>query len=715
MNIIRIIILSMSFDYLTLAELQDLCESLEIFPCRGRGITRTVLIKKLMEIKEEPENREMSEEEKLIKQHDPEFYLIILPYINDMPDFRPQYTINKMKNIVNESGELVPEKQKNWAVLAHELDALGHSPEDEEFVSAINNENIDEIRKYTINKENLEKFSFSYPSLLWLLSRIKPIGVMRPLLIGTGLYLENIFPFPKAIPRIADILDDVRDWKTAEYIKKKVFDTMGSYSLREIIQILRNLIVRMDKYRGVGATYIISLLEPKYIPWIIEQAIEYNKLLILNIALSYPHLSCHLKKENYEWYVNKLPTLPSTIIDALISEVRFPEIYHEEITIILLDITPYKDTIDKFINYLSEDRFILPLSIKYGYVNKVKKILSESYIDLFLVYKYLSLLFTKEEHMEDILVELINNKQFDPNANGNKLLKTLILYRKPSLLKILLQYPWVGVIEDWNDIILLLISAPLFITRIFLDSPYIDPSCDENKFLITAIKNKKYDIVHLLLRDYRIDPSSPNNIPLVLACTNNIYSIQNVLFKDSRVNSILVMEDLLSSVDKMTIKTFSNLLAYSKFDPSYDNNRLLRNLQSLQPEHLYVLLHHSKVDPTVNNHEAIILASQMKNSEYLSILLDDKRVDPNARNSEPLIIAVDSDIEKLLLLLEDGRVNPSARNNEALRRAIENNHVSIVTLLLSSPSVTISSEIIELAKKKDPIIYKELMHHLKFL
>lgn len=73
----------MALSSLSLSELQDRCEEQKLFPCRGPGITKRVLINKLEGKKS---GKEMTEAEKRILEHDPKLHEGIRRYVSRIPD-----------------------------------------------------------------------------------------------------------------------------------------------------------------------------------------------------------------------------------------------------------------------------------------------------------------------------------------------------------------------------------------------------------------------------------------------------------------------------------------------------------------------------------------------------------------------------------------------------------------------------------------------------
>jgi len=100
------------------------------------------------------------------------------------------------------------------------------------------------------------------------------------------------------------------------------------------------------------------------------------------------------------------------------------------------------------------------------------------------------------------------------------------------------------------------------------------------------------------------------------------------------------------------------------------------------------------LDPSEQNNEAIIWASEYGRVKVVELLLKDKRVDPSAQDNKAIIWAsLRGHVQVVKLLLKDPRVDPSAKNNRAIKLASGNGHVDVVELLLKDKRVDPSAQI----------------------
>lgn len=260
----------MDFSSLSLSELQEQCERRGLFPCRGPGITKRVLINKLEGKKS---GKKMNEAEKRILEHDPKLHESIRRYIARMPDFRPKETVAQMGG----------GKQDNWATIAHELEALAFNEEDADFVDAVNQEDQERIDSYIRESGYARYFAQSYPALLWLMLKTNPLPLMKPILIASGEYLENVLPLPNNFKTASRLLDYVRDWDTAEFLYKNYVKTISANSQSFLTDWLMSQVKMNNKQYGIGAAYVISFMDENDIRFMKDMAPYYNKQNIIDI------------------------------------------------------------------------------------------------------------------------------------------------------------------------------------------------------------------------------------------------------------------------------------------------------------------------------------------------------------------------------------------------------------------------------------------------
>lgn len=220
----------------------------------------------------------MSEYERILNEHDPQIYKAVLPYIPDVPDFRPQETIRRMRGTyLNE--EFIPEPQNNWRALVEELDALDYNEHHLTLLNAINSGDEKQIEPYIEEKRNIvSDFFFSYPVLTWLMSKVSSKETIIPLFVSQGEELEEPFKsyLYQEIPLEPKDLLYIRDKTTAENLYKR-----DPY----LVPHTRDIFFHWIREGEIGP--ILWLLQDKqfYPEKGVIEAAKYNRVEILQLLL----------------------------------------------------------------------------------------------------------------------------------------------------------------------------------------------------------------------------------------------------------------------------------------------------------------------------------------------------------------------------------------------------------------------------------------------
>lgn len=226
----------MSSYYLSL---KKRCKDLGLSPCHGKGVNTPFLERLLAEHerKEEVENDEireeetsiLSEDEEMIKEHDPSLYEMIRSYVPKVPDFRPQETLRRMKEEPNT-------ESMNWRHLRQELEDINHNEEHLDLLAAINGEKGRRISSYLNEKRNIvSEFIFSYPTLFWLIFHVADKGIMDVLLVSQGKNLPDSFkPLLEKVDITLDTIYSIRDKETAKILHERKPKALGPWAADQV-------------------------------------------------------------------------------------------------------------------------------------------------------------------------------------------------------------------------------------------------------------------------------------------------------------------------------------------------------------------------------------------------------------------------------------------------------------------------------------------------
>ena len=200
-------------------------------------------------------------------------------------------------------------------------------------------------------------------------------------------------------------------------------------------------------------------------------------------------------------------------------------------------------------------------------------------------------------------------------------------------------------------------------TRLFLQRE-IDPTLENNRILISAIKSDNGSVVRILLADSRIDPTYPDNRPLLRAIQGNSPSALEELLKDSRIDpSIHDNEPLALALDTIEwaiettgdLRILDLLLADPRIDPSSRHNNLLKRVSGCERLYGYLplILSNPKINPSVDNNFALrCLFESDASSDIIQLLMKAPRFNPNLLDYDWLVEDIpDKDARKFYPLI----------------------------------------------------------------
>ncbi len=250
--------------------------------------------------------------------------------------------------------------------------------------------------------------------------------------------------------------------------------------------------------------------------------------------------------------------------------------------------------------------------------------------------------------------------------------------------------------------------------KVLLKDEKVDPVISEALYF--ASSHGHLNVVKELLKDSRVEPDVENDISLSMALEKGHPDVVKELLKDPRVASdgvgyFIVGESIGGNVEHLKILLKYGPNGHRTANPSVEDNEAIRLASEYGHLDMVVeLLKDPRVDPGDKNNYAITWAIQNDHIEVARLLLKDSRVDPNAAlypavsgyhndlvkeilknpkvdpsydDDKALIKASSSgNLEVVKLLLSDDRVNPSAQNNRAILWAIDDKHIEVVELLL---------------------------------
>ncbi|KAJ3253176.1 hypothetical protein HK103_000817 [Boothiomyces macroporosus] len=246
--------------------------------------------------------------------------------------------------------------------------------------------------------------------------------------------------------------------------------------------------------------------------------------------------------------------------------------------------------------------------------------------------------------------------------------------------------------------------------------PFNDPSVDNQKALVYAIKSGSHSVVRILLKDPRISPLNLGQSILEEASENP--QICKLFVLDDRIDFTKCGDLMFTKMSEFNNLHIMKLLIDKGIDPAAMDNKAL--LLSCKKNHLEIckwllgnesvkqaqvlpsltvaaelgydrivdlILNETRLDPSLNGQLLLRKACSKGHLQVVERLLQDKRVDPSVFNNLPLRLASHGHVDVVKVLMSDYRTNPADDDNYALRTACKNGFASIVKLLLQDSRV----------------------------
>lgn len=221
------------------------------------------------------------------------------------------------------------------------------------------------------------------------------------------------------------------------------------------------------------------------------------------------------------------------------------------------------------------------------------------------------------------------------------------------------------------------------LARLLNDPRFRLDSNDE--VLIEAVKVQNEDAVRLLLRDGRVDPTFRYNAAINKALERHNNQIIIMLLTDPRVNA---SDFLTKLINNNRPEPVSEILKYSFINPSNGGNELL--FAAITRKHYYIIkqiLAHPRFNISRENFNFMVKWAIINHDlDALKLLLSNDIIRGDL-SSTLIISAAESTPEIMSYLLTETNLDPTVNDNEALKLATLYNKDEIVKLLWNDPRV----------------------------
>lgn len=164
----------------------------------------------------------------------------------------------------------------------------------------------------------------------------------------------------------------------------------------------------------------------------------------------------------------------------------------------------------------------------------------------------------------------------------------------------------------------------LEVVKILLDRE-INPGAGNNYPIRLASQNGHYEIVKLLLLDVQVDPSAGDNYAIKSAFANNHINVVKLLIQKIDINKItdvkiLAIAKEVKNPKSQTIQTLEALFEDEKCNSNFFNKMFDAAISTIDMEVINYLLENNKIDPSYNDNRFIKNAFARNLPEVVKLL-----------------------------------------------------------------------------------------------
>lgn len=282
------------------------------------------------------------------------------------------------------------------------------------------------------------------------------------------------------------------------------------------------------------------------------------------------------------------------------------------------------------------------------------------------------------------LLEYLLKLGLDASHNQNYLLRQAVKSQQVSTVELLLTQPKVDPNAAFTAAIQ---SGNLTLVQLFLRDARL--KLEGSNYLEWALNEDHPEILAFLLENDRFNPTAYSSSVVTDAARYGYPQCLQLLLKNPRVQQTCGRNELVlaagASNKPEIIKIVLNLLepanVSQRYEPASHDNYLWReSVERGYTALVEILLSDLRVDPTINNHQALITASFRGYYDIVRLLLKDKRVDPTAQDCRAMRVAIERGRNIIVqLFLVDGRVKlglewfklAESQHNSELMRMLE--------------------------------------------
>jgi len=207
---------------------------------------------------------------------------------------------------------------------------------------------------------------------------------------------------------------------------------------------------------------------------------------------------------------------------------------------------------------------------------------------------------------------------------------------------------------DCEIFIYAVIRDKIDIIRYFMNKTTINPACDNNIAIRSAVHFQFFDMIKLLLTDDRVNPTVDNNEPLSLVITKGQTKILKLLLENPHVKNIgnNIHSDLVIAIIKGYTEIIRLLLTTEKLNLVFEEDIFYFAVEKGHIEIVKLLLKDGRINPSFDDNVAIKIAIEEKHNEIAKLLLNQPSVYNSVDTKSLLKIAIQNknfEMAKVLL------------------------------------------------------------------
>lgn len=262
------------------------------------------------------------------------------------------------------------------------------------------------------------------------------------------------------------------------------------------------------------------------------------------------------------------------------------------------------------------------------------------------------------------LLEYLLKLGLDASHNQNYLLVQAVKSQQIAIVELLLTQPKV---DPNTSFAASLQTGNLHMVQLFLRDTRL--KLEDNNYLSWALDETHPEILALLLQDGRFNPGVYGCSIVMNAARYGYKQCLHLLLNDPRVQQGCHRNALVMAAGASRNPEIIHLVlnlpkpddVTLHYDPTSSENYIWR--ESIERGYTALveeLLTDHRIDPTINNHQALITASFQNYPDIVSLLLKDRRIDPTAQGCLAMRVAIERGRKVIVqMLLLDGRIPPN--------------------------------------------------------